>query len=131
MLHFINFSRWVRYMSTKSQKPAKGVEHWENNYFPQGGMLKFTYKGHFLTIKRAYQKLYWKSKWQSHALVCLLHTRFFFLRKLKSQFWWYFFNLIVFGQILTKFGSYGQFWTDSSAMALTKSMPSFEKKKTS
>jgi hypothetical protein len=32
------------------------VEHWEKNHFPQGGMLKFTYKGHFLTIKIAYEK---------------------------------------------------------------------------
>jgi hypothetical protein len=24
--------------------PTRGVEHWEKNHFPQGGMLKFTYK---------------------------------------------------------------------------------------
>jgi hypothetical protein len=49
------------------------VEHWEKIYFPQGGMLKFTYKGCFLTIKKAYEKsLYWKSKWWEHALVHLL-----------------------------------------------------------
>jgi hypothetical protein len=36
--------------------PRRGVEHWEKNHFPQGGMLKFTYKGHFLTIKIAYEK---------------------------------------------------------------------------
>jgi hypothetical protein len=36
--------------------PTRGGEPWENHQFPQGGMLKFTYKGHFLTIKIAYEK---------------------------------------------------------------------------
>jgi hypothetical protein len=40
-----------------------------------------------------------------------------------------FLKLIVFGQILTKFGSFGLFWTDSAAMAMGDSMPSFERKK--
>jgi hypothetical protein len=37
--------------------PTGGVEHWEKIQFPQGGMLKFTYKGRFLTIKIAYKKI--------------------------------------------------------------------------
>ena len=42
--------------------PTKGVEYWEKNHFPQGGMLKFTYEGPFLTIKKTYKNLlYWKS----------------------------------------------------------------------
>jgi hypothetical protein len=36
--------------------PTRGVEHCEKNHFSQGGMLKFTYKGHFLTIKKTYKK---------------------------------------------------------------------------
>jgi hypothetical protein len=36
--------------------PRKCVEHVEKNHFPQGGMLKFTYKGRFLTNKKAYEK---------------------------------------------------------------------------
>jgi hypothetical protein len=32
------------------------VEPWENHQYPQRGMLKFTYKGSFLTIKKAYEK---------------------------------------------------------------------------
>jgi succinate-acetate transporter protein len=39
-----------------------------------------------------------------------------------------FLKLIVFGQILTKFGSFGQFWADSVAMVVADSMPSFERK---
>jgi hypothetical protein len=35
---------------------TKVVEGCQNNYFPQRGMLKFTYKGRFLTIKIAYEK---------------------------------------------------------------------------
>jgi succinate-acetate transporter protein len=40
-----------------------------------------------------------------------------------------FLKLIVFGQILTNFGSFGLFWADSAAMAMADSMPSFERKK--
>jgi hypothetical protein len=36
--------------------PRKGVEHVEKHHFAQGGMLKFTYKGQFLTNKKAYEK---------------------------------------------------------------------------
>jgi hypothetical protein len=35
---------------------TRGLEPGENHQFPQGGMLKFTYKGRFLTIKIAYEK---------------------------------------------------------------------------
>jgi hypothetical protein len=34
----------------------KVVEGCQKNYFSQRGMLKFTYKGRFLTIKIAYEK---------------------------------------------------------------------------
>jgi hypothetical protein len=40
-----------------------------------------------------------------------------------------FLKRIVFGQILTKFGSSGQFWVDSTAMAVANSKPSFEREK--
>jgi hypothetical protein len=43
--------------------PTKAVEPWKNHQFPQGGMLKFSYKGCFLIIKIVYEKfLDWKSK---------------------------------------------------------------------
>jgi hypothetical protein len=49
--------------------PTRSVEHWEKNHFPQEGMLKFTFKGRFLTIKIAYEKfLDWKSERWKHAL---------------------------------------------------------------
>jgi hypothetical protein len=35
--------------------PTRGVEHCEKKHFPQGGKLKFTYKGRFLTIKKTYR----------------------------------------------------------------------------
>jgi hypothetical protein len=35
---------------------TKVVEGCQKFYFPQRGMLKFTYKGRFLTIKIAYEK---------------------------------------------------------------------------
>jgi hypothetical protein len=35
---------------------TRGVEHGEKNHFPQGGMLKFTYKSRSLTIKKTYKK---------------------------------------------------------------------------
>jgi hypothetical protein len=36
--------------------PTLGVQPSKNHQFPQGGMLKFTYIGCFLTIKIAYEK---------------------------------------------------------------------------
>jgi hypothetical protein len=85
------------------------VEHWEKNHFPQGGMLKFTYKGHFLTTKIAYEKfLDWKSKRWKHALVPPLHIQIFIFEKLlKSRFLVEFQSFII-GQILANFGSFGQ-----------------------
>jgi hypothetical protein len=65
---------------------TRGMEHWKKKDFPQGIMLKFTYKGYFMTIKKAYKKLlYWKSKWWSHALVSLLLIEVFFWDLSKSQ----------------------------------------------
>jgi hypothetical protein len=37
--------------------PTSGVEHREKIYFSQWGMLKFTNKGHFLTIEKTSPKL--------------------------------------------------------------------------
>jgi hypothetical protein len=31
--------------------PIRGVEHWKKNYFPEVGMLKFTYIGNFFPIQ--------------------------------------------------------------------------------
>jgi hypothetical protein len=62
--------------------PTQGVEPWKNHQFPQGGMLKFIYKGRFLTIKIAYEKfLDWKSKRWKHALVPPLHVEIFIFEK--------------------------------------------------
>jgi succinate-acetate transporter protein len=40
-----------------------------------------------------------------------------------------FLKLIVFGQILIIFGSFGLFWANSAAMAVVDSMPTFENKR--
>jgi hypothetical protein len=62
--------------------PTRGVEPWENHQFPQRGMLKFTYKGRFLTIKIAYEKfLDWKSEQWKHALAPLLYIEIFIFEK--------------------------------------------------
>jgi hypothetical protein len=100
--------------------PTRGVEHWEKINFPQKGMMKFTYKGRFLTIKIAYEKfLDWKSKQWKHALVPLLHVEFFFLENTK---------LSIFGRISkfhlwADFSSFGQFWADFAALTMADSMP--------
>jgi hypothetical protein len=62
--------------------PIQGVEPWENQQFPQGGMLKFTYKDCFLTIKIAYEKfLDWKSEQWKHVPVPPLYIENFVLKK--------------------------------------------------
>jgi hypothetical protein len=96
--------------------PTRGEEHWEKNQFPLGCMLKFTYKGYFLTIKKTYKKLlYWKSKSWTYTLVLPLHTEIFILKNTKISLFGgisKFLKLIVVGQILADFGSLGQFWAD-------------------
>jgi hypothetical protein len=104
--------------------PTRGVEPWENHQFPQGGMLKFTYKGHFLTIEIVYEKfLVWKSKQWKHVLVPLLHVQFLFIFKtLKSQFL-VVFQSFIFGQILANFGTFGQIWANFATLTMVDSMP--------
>jgi hypothetical protein len=61
---FISF--FLYELGTCVQNPifTEGVEGCQNNYFPQRGMLKFKYKGHYLQNKRAYKEtIYSKSKW--------------------------------------------------------------------
>jgi hypothetical protein len=64
--------------------------------------------------------------------VHVLHTRFFYKEnKIKiSNFGGIskFLELIVFGQILTKFGGFRQFWVDLATMAMADSMSSFKRK---
>jgi hypothetical protein len=107
--------------------PTRRVEHWEKNQFPQLGMLKFTYKGNFLTIKKAYGKLmYWKSKRWAYTLMPPLHIEIFFPKKIKiSNFGGIskFFKLIVFGQISALLGTFGQIWVDFAAFIVAKNMP--------
>jgi hypothetical protein len=72
-------------------------------------MLKFTYKGRFLTIKIAYEKfLDWKSKHWKHALVPPRHVEIFIFEKTK---------ILIFGGISkfhlwADFGKFGQIWAD-------------------
>jgi hypothetical protein len=61
---------------------TKVVEGCQKKYFPQRGMLKFTYKGRFWTIKKAYEKILdWKSEPWKHALVPPLHVEIFIFEK--------------------------------------------------
>jgi hypothetical protein len=95
------------------------VEHWEKNHFPQRGMLKFTYKGRFLTIKIAFEKfLDWKSERWKHALEDYTY-KLLFLKNTKIS---------IFGGILkfhhwADFGKFGQFWADFAALTVADSMP--------
>jgi hypothetical protein len=83
------------------------MELWEIHQFPQGGMLKFTYKGRFFTIKIAYEKLLdWKFKWRKHALVPLLHVDFFCFWKILNSWFLVVFQSFVFGQILAILGRF-------------------------
>jgi hypothetical protein len=79
------------------------MEPWKKCHFAQRGMLKFTYKGHFLTIKIAYGKfLNWKSKWWKHFLVPPLYVEILFLRNTK---------ILSFGGIQSfVLGWFWQFW---------------------
>jgi hypothetical protein len=54
--------------------PTRGEELGENHQFPQGGMLKFTYKDQFLTIKIAYESSWIINPNSRNMLQCLLYT---------------------------------------------------------
>jgi hypothetical protein len=104
--------------------PTSGVEPWEYHQFPQGGMLKFTYKGRLLTIKIAYETLLdWKSKRWKHALVPALYIEIFVSDKsLRSRFLVEF-QSSIFWQILANLGSFGQLWAVFAALTVANSMP--------
>jgi hypothetical protein len=85
--------------------PTQGVEPWVKHQFPQGGMLKFTYKGCFLTIKIAYEKfLDWKSKWWKHGSLPLHCRNFLFLKNTRISI----FGGISKFRFWANFGSFGQ-----------------------
>jgi hypothetical protein len=101
--------------------PAKGVEHWEKNHFPQGGMLKFTYKDRFWTIKIAYEKfLDWKSERWKHVLVPPLHVQICIFEKILKSRFLVEFQSFIFGQILANLGSFGQIF---ASLTVADSMP--------
>jgi hypothetical protein len=91
--------------------PTRGVEHWERNNFPQGGMLKSTHKGRFLILKKTYKKLFIENPNGEHILYCFLYTKKLFLKNTKIFIFGgisKFLNLIIFGQILANLGKFGQ-----------------------
>jgi hypothetical protein len=99
-------------------------------------MLKFTYKGRFLTIKRHIKNCCIENPNDEHMYWCLLYLRIFIKKNWLKIFQISIFSgvskfleLIVFGQILAILGRFWQFWAHIAAMAMTNSMPSFERKK--
>jgi hypothetical protein len=97
------------------------VEHWERNHFPQGGMLKFTYKGRFLNSIWKILGLKIRTV-KTCSSASSTRANFYFWKILKSRFLVEFQNFI-FGQILANLGSFGQFWADFAAMTVADSMP--------
>jgi hypothetical protein len=66
---------------------TRGVEHWEKNEFPQGGMLKFIYKGQILTMKKAYKKVWYSKSKCEHMHWWFTNTYdFCFAKSSNSQF---------------------------------------------
>jgi hypothetical protein len=106
-------------MSTKSHSHKRCGTLRKVN-FPQGGMLKFTYKGCFLTIERHTKDYCIENPNGEHMLWCVFYIQdFLFLKKIKISIFGgitKFLKLIVFG----KFGSFGQFWADSTTMVNTE-----------
>ena len=100
--------------------PTRSVEHWEKNHFPQGGMLKFTYKGHFLTIKKDILKILGLKiqMLKTCSNTSSTHINFYFWKK---------FKISIFGGI-SKFclwadlSKFWQFWADFVALAMVDNM---------
>jgi hypothetical protein len=90
---------------TQNLMPTQGVEPWENHQFPQGGMLKFIYKGRFLAIKIAYEKILGLKiqMVEIYSRASSTCANFYFWKKTK---------ILIFGGI-SKFhlwANFGKFW---------------------
>jgi hypothetical protein len=72
----------------------------------KGGMLKFTYKGRFLTIKIAYTKVFeWESERWEHVVVPFLYVEIFIFEKYWNLDCWWNFK----ASSLTRFWQFRQF----------------------
>jgi hypothetical protein len=58
--------------------PIRAMKHWEENYFLQRSMLKFTYKGNFLTKKGHTKSRCIETPNGEHVLWCLFYIQVFF-----------------------------------------------------
>jgi hypothetical protein len=100
------------------------MELWKKRHFAQRGMLKFTYKGCFLTLKKGYGKfLDWKSKQCAHALVPPLYMEVLFFEENQNPNFWWNFKVSWTNCLLADFRSFGQFWADFVALAMADSVP--------
>jgi hypothetical protein len=61
------------------------VEHREKNHFSQGGMLKSTYKGRFLTQKNHIRNYWIENPNSEHMVICLME-REELKNKIKTKF---------------------------------------------
>ena len=90
-------------------------------------MLKFTYKGRFLTKKRHIKNSWIENPKNEHIFQCFFYTqKFLFSKNTKISIFGgilKFLKLIVFGQIFANFGSFLQFWADPAAFTVADSMP--------
>jgi hypothetical protein len=78
---------FLGWLGTCQQIPisTRRMQPWKKRHFAQWGMLKFTYKGCFLTLKKAYGKfLYWLSSTCSNDPST--YRSFFPSKRPKSQF---------------------------------------------
>jgi hypothetical protein len=83
-------------------------------------MLKFTYKGRFLTIKIAYENSWIENPNGENMLKCLLYTyKLLFLKNTKISI----FGGISKFHLWADFGKFGQFWADFAALTVADSMP--------
>jgi hypothetical protein len=84
---FSTFDRKILYLfctSTCPQNliPTRHIELWGKHHFAQRGMLKFTYKGRFLTIKR-HMRNYCNENPNGNSLVPLLRLGIFLKKNTK------------------------------------------------
>jgi hypothetical protein len=102
-------------MSTKSHAHTK-CGTLSKTSISTRGMLKFTYKGRFLTIKIAYEKfLDCKSERWKHALMPLLHVEIFIFEKYKNLDFWRYFEVLSMDKIW-------QFWAETAALIVAESL---------
>jgi hypothetical protein len=109
------------YKGPQNLMPARGVEPWEKHQFPQGGMLKFIYKGRFLIDKNSIWKILGLKTQTRETCSNASSTSWNYFFWKKLKSWF----LVIFQSFIYGqiLGRFGQFWVEIASLTVGESLP--------